>query len=301
METGNKDKKIGVFAYECIGTALITAALIIQDGSYYGLGCFYTTVAMMCIAWNVSGGHFNPAISLGMFVAEKKWGSDLFPLLIMVGGQFVGAFVGILFGWMAVEDSDYQEKQTGQGESSHATVPSNWINFTAFLPLDAEKSVDDGMSRDPITRDWSNDDFTRNWQCFWATIICSFLLVLFFISVKHKSTQLTDDSLIQILAISTIFLGVAVLNVEFGGAGFNPALACGYISLAVSQYAYPNILPDSEYKLKYGFDPSAIQINHYLWVFMIAPFVGGFAAGIVHLIHQKCSNKQGSDNDENAE
>ena len=64
---------------------------------------------------------------------------------------------------MAIEDSDYQEKKTVKGETSHATVPSGWINFNAFLPLDAEKSPDDGLSRDPITRDWSNDDFTRNW------------------------------------------------------------------------------------------------------------------------------------------
>ena len=107
MEVGNKDKKIGVFVYECLGTAFIMAALIIGDGMY-GSGCFYTTIAMMCIAWNVSGGHFNPAISLGMFVAEKKWGSDLIPLLLMVGGQFAGAFLGILFGFMAVADATYQ-------------------------------------------------------------------------------------------------------------------------------------------------------------------------------------------------
>ena len=65
------------------------------------------TLAMMCIAYNVSGGHFNPAISVGMFVANKKFKDDFISLLLMVGAQFAGAFFGILLGFLAVIDSKY--------------------------------------------------------------------------------------------------------------------------------------------------------------------------------------------------
>ena len=77
METEIKDRKIGVFAYEFFGTAIIMYALILCNGTF-SLSNFgasqQVTVVMMCIAYNVSGGHFNPAISVGMFLAQKKFG-----------------------------------------------------------------------------------------------------------------------------------------------------------------------------------------------------------------------------------
>lgn len=115
--------------------------------------------------------------------------------------------------------------------------------------------------------------------------MCSIILVLAFISIKHKSTQLTDNGLVQILAINSVLLAVSVMSLQYGEFGFNPALACGYVSFAVSQYAYPNIVSNEDFNDTYGFDPSAKQVNHYLWVYMIAPFVGGAIAGILHLIH----------------
>lgn len=137
MESGNKDAKIGVLLYELIGTSLIMMALIIANGNF-GLIASGVTFAMMCIAYNVSGGHFNPAITVGMFVADlKNLKSNLMPLLLMIAGQFAGAFLGILFGFFAVIDADYQDKQAATGYSSDANVPADWVNFDAFLPLDA--------------------------------------------------------------------------------------------------------------------------------------------------------------------
>ena len=130
--------------------------------------------------------------------------------------------------------------------------------------------------------------------------MASIVLVLSFISIKHKSTRLTDDGLLQILTIYAVLTAVASMCSPFGQAGFNPALACGYISFAVSQYAYPNYpnsYTDEQFNDYYGFDPSAKQVNHYLWVYMIAPLAGGAIAGILHLIHQKCANGKGKDGD----
>ena len=130
METDNKDKKIGVFVYEFLGTAFVMYALIIGNG-YFVPAALATNFAMMCIAYNVSGGHFNPAISVGMFIANKQFGNDLLPLLLMIGGQFAGAFFGILLGFFAVIDKEYQESLT---DDKHANVPSKWVSFDAFLP-----------------------------------------------------------------------------------------------------------------------------------------------------------------------
>ena len=86
------------------------------------------------------------------------------------------------------------------------------------------------------------------------------------------------------------------MSVKYGSCGFNPALACGYISFAVSQYAYPNIPADVTWLDIYGFESSAVQVNHYLWAYMVAPIVGGFVAGILHLVHSKCASVKGRDN-----
>lgn len=117
----------------------------------------------------------------------------------------------------------------------------------------------------------------------------SIVLIFTFISIKHRKTQLTDNGQIQLLGINLVYLAAASLSANFGGCGWNPALACGYISLAVSQFAYPNILPDAQYKELYGFDPPATRVNHYLWVYMTAPFVGAVIAGLLHMVHAKCS------------
>ncbi len=83
METGNKEKKIGIAAYECIGTALIMYSFMVTRGNFT-YASVYITFAMTVLAWNVSGGHFNPVISVAMYISEKDFGGNLVTLLILV-------------------------------------------------------------------------------------------------------------------------------------------------------------------------------------------------------------------------
>jgi glycerol uptake facilitator-like aquaporin len=107
METGNKDKKIGIAAYECIGTALITYGFMVVGES--ATSAISITFAMTILAWNVSGGHFNPVISVAMYISEKDFGGNIVTLIILVGSQFIGAFLGVLLGYLALIDKEYQE------------------------------------------------------------------------------------------------------------------------------------------------------------------------------------------------
>ena len=34
------------------------------------------TAAMMILAWNVSGGHFNPGLTVAMFISRKNYKND---------------------------------------------------------------------------------------------------------------------------------------------------------------------------------------------------------------------------------
>ena len=68
------------------------------------------------------------------------------PLILMVVAQFAGAYLGVLLGFFAIIDSEYQDKQVADGESKHANVPKKWVSFNAFLPLDASMSDDKGLT-----------------------------------------------------------------------------------------------------------------------------------------------------------
>lgn len=84
------------------GSAVL-AANFGGDGNPLGLGflgvslAFGLTVLTMAYAvGHISGGHFNPAVSFGLFAGKRFSGSDLLPYII---AQVVGAIVagGVLF------------------------------------------------------------------------------------------------------------------------------------------------------------------------------------------------------------
>mmetsp|Transcript_22472 Transcript_22472/g.27707 ORF Transcript_22472/g.27707 Transcript_22472/m.27707 type:complete len:151 (-) Transcript_22472:124-576(-) len=137
----------------------------------------------------------------------------------------------------------------------------------------------------------SDDGFTRNWQTFWGVLLTSTILSLGFCAIKHEKTRVTEDGLLNAaLIVGYSIATTAVLNLNFGDAGFNPALSSAYILFETTQFDTPND--------KYP----ANQLNHYLWVYILVSMVGGALGGVLHWIHSSCANsKRGSgDNDDEA-
>ena len=180
METKSNDKKIGVFVYEMLGTSVIMYAFMV--GGTFDASAKLVTFFMMLIAWNVSGGHFNPAISLGVYVSEKKWGGNILPLLLMMAGQFAGAFLGILWGYLALIDVDLQDKlASAEDVDRHSKVNFSLISIVA--PLNGDYS-----SNSVYDLGTGDHGFTRDWQTFWNMLISSIILVVSFIAIKHPKT-----------------------------------------------------------------------------------------------------------------
>lgn len=117
-----------------------------------------------------------------MYVAEKDFGGNLITALIMIVAQFVGAFAGILWGYMALLAPDQIDGDT--------TVPSAWVGITA--PLLPSGEYDYGYSSL-----FSNDGFTRNWQCFWGILMATIILSLGYVTIKHKATRFSEDSVLN--------------------------------------------------------------------------------------------------------
>ena len=65
--------------------------------------------------------------------------------------------------------------------------------------------------------------------------------------------------------------------------GTNPALASGYIFFETTQFNFPNAEIPSD------------KLNHYMWVYILAPLAGGSFGGLLSLIHARCEGAKGRD------
>tara|TARA_B110000285_G_C14789965_1_gene452553 strand:+ start:26 stop:274 length:249 start_codon:yes stop_codon:yes gene_type:complete len=78
---GGKHNKSKVLLYEMIGTAnLLYAINISNSGGNQPFSVGLIIFANICIFGEVSGGHFNPAVTLGVLIAEEKTSNIWFAL-----------------------------------------------------------------------------------------------------------------------------------------------------------------------------------------------------------------------------
>ena len=83
------------------GSAVLAAKFLTPDGTQLGIGflgvslAFGLTVVTGAYAFGpISGGHFNPAVSIGAWVANRLDTKDLFPyILVQIIGGLVAAFI----------------------------------------------------------------------------------------------------------------------------------------------------------------------------------------------------------------
>lgn len=268
METKNKDKKIAVAVYELLGTAFIMYGLMMDQGEP-GKATVGITFAMMILAWNLSGGHFNPAISIGMYVSEKDFGGNIVTLLIMLASQFAGAILGILFGYFSLIDVTYQDGHMRPEYTEEAKVPGVWV----------------GQIKPTAPSYKTTELFTRSWQTFFAMLVSSMILSLGYTSIKSLHTRLCDDNLVNCTLIFLFLSTCYSLDALFGSAGLNTALTTAYIIFEVSQYKTPNTVTEG------------YILDHYLWAYIFATCLGGALGGLLHMVHTKCSETKGRDND----
>lgn len=157
-------------------------------------------------------------------------------------------------------------------------MPGNWVG--AIAPLKPNKNGTDLDLGD------DQDGFVRNWATFFMCLMASTILTLSYTTIKSKTTKLHDDVLLNAAFVTTLLTAVASLMTRFGGyAALNPAIASAYIFFETTQYDTPNDDKIAGYKL-----------NHYLWAYFIGSMAGGALGGFLHMIHSRCSDTKGRDN-----
>lgn len=69
METKlGSNRKCTVMLYEALGTALFTYCLLVSTAD--AIAAAFSLFSMLIIFGSVSGGHFNPAVTVGVYISH---------------------------------------------------------------------------------------------------------------------------------------------------------------------------------------------------------------------------------------
>ena len=100
METPTgHDRKALVCVYEFLGEIFFMYIAIVSGGTgsdSWGIAGPLALFAVINIFGGVSGGHFNPAVTLGVYVREAKWAQNFLFAIMIIASQIAGAIVGML-------------------------------------------------------------------------------------------------------------------------------------------------------------------------------------------------------------
>lgn len=88
-----------VCLYELMGTAIFMNLVIVSQvtgSDVWGISGPLALFVSINIFGGVSGGHFNPAVTLGVYVRECKFKENLKFMWMIIGSQCAGALLGML-------------------------------------------------------------------------------------------------------------------------------------------------------------------------------------------------------------
>ena len=92
--------------YELFGTCFLVWSIEIQVGTNCGqMGIGFMLMAWLIIGGGVSGGHYNPAVTIGVLVCDHHMMDDILTALVMMAGQFSGAALGLCMTWACISNT----------------------------------------------------------------------------------------------------------------------------------------------------------------------------------------------------
>ena len=99
--------------------------------------------------------------------------------------------------------------------------------------------------------------------------------------IKGKYSSPTNDNFLKALSVGLALAGQIFLSSNQGGACYNPAVALASIVLFIPLTNVSESDPNYT-NLKAMHDAQL----HYMWVFLLMPFIAGAAVGIVQQFHE---------------
>lgn len=249
MEVAGAEKRVGlVFAYEAIGTMLFVYSILLTANP---VSIAFSLFASIVLFGAVTGGHFNPAVTLGVYVSEGQWRKNGFWLATVMVAQVLGAFLA------------QGLTQITLFEGKLSTIPAD--NVAKLCPqdptnADPTKSVCDGSE---------SGTFGLDAQVIINEMILTCVFVSVILMVKGLRTAPSADGVAGALSIVLTLLGCIRTGGKLGGC-FNPA-----VGLSVGTFALHHL------------EDANGALAHYIYAFMLGPALGGILAGAFSLLHRK--------------
>jgi len=198
---GGWENKGYVLLFEMIGTANLLYAINSSAGNNGGAWLPFavglTIFGNICIFGEVTGGHFNPAVTIGVLIAEgsKNMSRNIIFAIMIILAQIIGAILGCMSAHLAQFEDENGILQPG---IAHLAPPQ---------PRDLS-----------FTRSTKHGGL----EAFWAEMI----LTGFFVSVILTAKYLNGatDLFLNALVIGLTLFTVITIGGGVSGGCFNPAV-----------------------------------------------------------------------------
>jgi len=226
-----------VLLVEFLGIMCYEICYNFDDGTNHP-GLVYMCFMMICL--RISGGHLNPAVTLGVYMEQLDFKKNAGFAISIALVQFLGAFCGLCFSFMlrAAIPSETEENKW-------IFVPDQYPIYPNILE--------------------NSQGLPAYGQVFLAETIGTMFFVMLYLTGKYEITR-GRDPFAMIVCIIIGWIGLTTCLVEVSGAIFNPAIALAQILWQEMTYKY-----DSNYVRYWTFE--------YAISYMIGPLLGGFLGG----------------------
>jgi len=194
MEAKGHNRMMTVCACEFLGTALFIFGIIQSNGSAVAIPiCLLVSV----VIWgDITGGHFNPAVSIGVFTQLGHYGKNFLFLILIIISQCLGGFLAIGLAYLG-----------------------NFGKPDALIPVLAPTN--------PITKAPDNAnaelEFSMDLNVVVNEIMCTFLFISVILMVKGEHTAGDRKGVCAAICVVMTLMCCATGTNKLG-ACFNPAV-----------------------------------------------------------------------------
>ena len=249
---GGHNRKCTVMICECLGTALFIYG-IIMTGTASTIP--FSLFASILLFGAITGGHFNPAVSLGVFLGEgKNYGENFGFLMLIWLGQFLGGGLAMGLSYLSLYDT----------QPPPTTVPAALVPRLCPQEYPVHEGITDCDNWD------GRGEYHFAWQVLVNEIVCTFIFVSVILMVKLGDgyVQVTKDGISGALGVALTLLAMITTGGKLG-ACYNPAVAVTLTGNAVT-----------------FLDDETGYLKHYAPYYFIGPLLGAALAGVFHIMHK---------------
>ena len=193
MEANGHDRKALVMACECFGTALFLFGIISTN---LPLSIPFSLLASVVIFGDITGGHFNPAVTIGVWCTLADKGKNFLFMLAIIIAQIVGGLIGIGLAYLGSEGKEDPTVAVLAPVNPLTGKPDN-------APTDALYSMDKAVLINEI--------------------MCTFIFVSVILMVKGQHTA-GDRVGVGAAMVVVLTLLCCISGTNKFGACFNPAV-----------------------------------------------------------------------------